>query len=73
MLQRYLLKNAGKYVTVKGKAGRQRPLPLGGWRWVAAAILVSLALRHRGRAALGHRPARASSPTGAKAFASPRC
>jgi iron(III) transport system permease protein len=40
MLQRYLLKNAGKFVTVKGKAGRQRPLPLGGWRWVAAAILV---------------------------------
>ena len=40
MLQRFLLKNAGKFVTVKGKAGRQRPLPLGGWRWVAAAILV---------------------------------
>jgi iron(III) transport system permease protein len=40
MLQRYLLKNAGKYVTVKGKAGRQRPLPLGQWRWVAAVILV---------------------------------
>ena len=40
MLQRFLLKNAGKYVTVRGKAGRQRPLPLGGWRWVAAAILV---------------------------------
>jgi iron(III) transport system permease protein len=40
MLQRYLLKNAGKYVTVRGKAGRQRPLPLGGWRWVAAVILV---------------------------------
>jgi len=40
MLQRFLLKNAGKYVTVKGKAGRQRPLPLGQWRWIAAAILV---------------------------------
>jgi iron(III) transport system permease protein len=39
MLQRYLLRNAAKYVTVKGKAGRQRPLPLGQWRWVAAAIL----------------------------------
>src|SRR5664279_2346424 len=39
MLQRFLLRNAGKYITVKGKAGRQRPLPLGGWRWVAAAIL----------------------------------
>ena len=39
MLQRVLLKTAGKYVTVKGKAGRQRPLPLGRWRWAAAAIL----------------------------------
>src|SRR3954454_19260858 len=39
MLQRFLLKNAGKYVTVKGKAGRQRPLPLGGWRWPAAILL----------------------------------
>jgi iron(III) transport system permease protein len=39
MLQRVLLKNAGKYVTVKGKAGRQRPLPLGNWRWVATAVV----------------------------------
>src|SRR5664280_1941064 len=29
MLQRFLLRNAGKYITVKGKAGRQRPLPAG--------------------------------------------
>src|SRR5450755_254286 len=39
MLQRFLLKNAGKYITVKGKAGRQRPLPLGSWRWAAVAVL----------------------------------
>lgn len=39
LLQRYLLRNAGKYVTVKGKAGRQRLLPLGAWRWPAAAIV----------------------------------
>lgn len=39
MLQRYLLRSSGKYVTVKGKAGRQRPLPLGRWRWAAAAVL----------------------------------
>src|SRR5947207_2872661 len=39
MLQRYLLKNAGKFVTVKGKAGRQRPLPLGSWRWVALGLV----------------------------------
>src|SRR3954469_19005553 len=40
LIQRYLLRNAGKFVTVKGKAGRQRPLPLGNWRWIAAALLV---------------------------------
>ncbi len=39
LLQRVLLRNAGRYVAVKGKAGRQRPLPLGRWRWVAAAVL----------------------------------
>jgi iron(III) transport system permease protein len=40
MLQRFLLRNAGKFITVKGKAGRQRALPLGQWRWVAAALLI---------------------------------
>ncbi|MDE2614815.1 MAG: iron ABC transporter permease [Burkholderiales bacterium] len=39
LLQRRLLRNAARYVTVKGKAGRQRPLPLGGWRWLAIAIV----------------------------------
>lgn len=39
LLQRMLLKHANKYIAVKGKAGRQRPLPLGNWRWLAAAIL----------------------------------
>src|SRR5258706_13569461 len=39
LLQRYLLRNAGRFVTVKGKAGRQRPSPLGQWRWVAAIIV----------------------------------
>src|SRR5438552_11318163 len=39
MLQRMLLKNASRFITVKGKAGRQRPLPLGQWRWIAAAIV----------------------------------
>jgi iron(III) transport system permease protein len=40
MLQRFLLRNAGKFITVKGKAGRKRPLPLGAWRWPAAALLI---------------------------------
>lgn len=39
LLQRLLLKQANKFIAVKGKAGRQRPLPLGTWRWVAAVIL----------------------------------
>ena len=43
--QRFLLRNAHKYITLKGKGSRQRPLPLGGWRWVAAVVvLVWLAL-----------------------------
>ena len=29
LLQRYLLQNARKYATIKGKAGRMRELPLG--------------------------------------------
>lgn len=37
--QRYLLRNAQKYVTLKGKGARQRTLPLGKWRWVAAAVI----------------------------------
>lgn len=39
ILQRYLLRNARKYVTVGGKGGRLKPLPLGRWRWLAAAIV----------------------------------
>ncbi|MDR3397215.1 MAG: iron ABC transporter permease [Pandoraea sp.] len=41
LLQRHLLKRANKYVTVKGKAGRQTVLPLGVWRWIALAIVVA--------------------------------
>ena len=40
MLQRWLLKSANKYVAIKGKAGRQRPLPLGAWRAVATALIL---------------------------------
>jgi iron(III) transport system permease protein len=39
LLQRWLLKTAGKYVSVKGKATRQKLLPLRGWKWVALAIV----------------------------------
>ncbi|MFC7094413.1 ABC transporter permease [Jeongeupia naejangsanensis] len=39
LLQRRLLRNAGRYIAVKGKAARQHALPLGAWRWVALAIV----------------------------------
>lgn len=39
LLQRRLMKSANRFVTVKGKAGRQSALPLGGWRWLALAIV----------------------------------
>ena len=39
LLQRWLLKTAGKYVSVKGKATRQKMLPLGGWKWVALLVV----------------------------------
>src|SRR3954453_13524878 len=39
LLQRWLLKTAGKYVSVKGKATRQKLLPLGGWKWLLLGIV----------------------------------
>lgn len=39
MLQRHLMKNASRFVTLKGKATQARLLPLGKWRWAAAAIV----------------------------------
>jgi iron(III) transport system permease protein len=39
MLQRFLLKSANKYVSIKGKGARQKPLPLGKWKWLALAVL----------------------------------
>ncbi|MGI4892792.1 MAG: ABC transporter permease, partial [Janthinobacterium lividum] len=40
LLQRYMLRSANRFVTVKGKVTRSRPLPLGKWRWPAWAIVV---------------------------------
>jgi iron(III) transport system permease protein len=39
--QRFLLRNAHKYITLKGKGALQRTLPLGAWRWVAAGLIAS--------------------------------
>lgn len=38
-LQRRLLRNANRYVSVKGKASAQRPLSIGAWRWPAVALI----------------------------------
>lgn len=38
-LQRRLMRSANRFVTVKGKASRSRPLPLGKWRWVAGLVV----------------------------------
>jgi len=39
LLQRALLKSAQRFVSMKGKSARQRPLALGGWKWVALAVI----------------------------------
>jgi iron(III) transport system permease protein len=39
LLQRWLLKTAGKYVSVKGKAARPKLLPLRAWKWLALALV----------------------------------
>jgi iron(III) transport system permease protein len=41
MLQRWLLKSANKYVSIKGKGARQKPLPLGKWKWVAFGFIAA--------------------------------
>jgi len=39
LLQRWLLQNARKYATIKGKAGRMRELPLKRWKWIAFGLI----------------------------------
>lgn len=41
LLQGRLMRNAGRFVTVGGKASRPRRFPLGRWRWVAFAGLMA--------------------------------
>ena len=38
-LQRRLLRNANRYVSMTGKASRHRPLAIGIWRWPALALI----------------------------------
>ena len=40
-IQRWLLKSANKYVSIKGKGARQKALPLGKWKWVAFALIAA--------------------------------
>jgi iron(III) transport system permease protein len=39
MLQRWLMRSAHRFVTMKGRASRSRPLPLGKWRWIASTLV----------------------------------
>lgn len=39
MLQRVLLRSAQRFVAMKGKSARQRPLALGPWKWVALGVI----------------------------------
>lgn len=41
MLQRWLLKSANKYVSIKGKGARRKALPLGRWRWIAFTLIAA--------------------------------
>lgn len=38
-LQRRLLQNANRYISVKGKASQSRPLRIGAWKWPALAFI----------------------------------
>ncbi len=39
MLQRWLLKSANKFVSIKGKGARSKAMPLGRWKWLAFALI----------------------------------
>jgi iron(III) transport system permease protein len=39
MMQRWLLKSANKYVSIKGKGARSKAMPLGRWKWLAFALI----------------------------------
>lgn len=41
MLQRFMLKSAQRFVAMRGKSARQRPLALGPWKWLALALIVA--------------------------------
>jgi iron(III) transport system permease protein len=39
MVQRWLLKSANKFVSIKGKGARSKSMPLGRWKWLAFALI----------------------------------
>lgn len=41
LFQRWLLKSANKYVSIKGKGSRQKALPLGKWKWVSFGLIAA--------------------------------
>lgn len=41
LFQRWLLKSANKYVSIKGKGSRQKSLPLGKWKWISFGLIAA--------------------------------
>jgi iron(III) transport system permease protein len=39
MVQRWLLKSANKFVSIKGKGARSKAMPLGRWKWLAFGLI----------------------------------
>ncbi|MGV7209279.1 ABC transporter permease [Oxalobacteraceae bacterium A2-2] len=39
LIQRRLLKSANKFVSIKGKGARSKPMPLGRWKWLAFGLI----------------------------------
>ena len=39
MVQRWLLKSANKFVSIKGKGARSKAMPLGRWKWLAFVLI----------------------------------
>jgi iron(III) transport system permease protein len=40
-VQRRLLRNASRYVSIRGKGARKQPIRLGAWRWPAFAVIMA--------------------------------
>ncbi len=72
-MQRLLLRQAQRYVSVRGKGLKTQPLRLHGWRWFAFAAIVFWLVHHRGGAAVRHHAALVRGDLGRRREAAPTC